>query len=290
MLNDYKDKQAVTYNVLMNEINENHISHAYLFDENGYSESFEIVMAFIKEVLCNKISDECEKEILCRRIDEGNYPEIKVIEPDGMFIKKQQILSLQQDFSRMAVEGSKRIYIIRDADKMRSETANSMLKFLEEPENDVMAILMTNNYNNMLSTIISRCQIIRLNNDKVENNNELDEIVINLIKEIENNGIRSIVRIQELLFDKVNVKDREKIIDVFDKMIEMYYDIMKLSAGSEDIRYRDYMDILKEIAGNNTTEKITQKVNYLITAKETIKNNVNISLLVDSMIINIGGR
>ena len=140
-----------------------------------------IVMAFIKTVLCNNLSSS-EANSLCKRIDDGNYPEIRVIEPDGMLIKKQQILDLQQDFSTMAVEGNKRIYIIRDTDKMRSETANSMLKFLEEPDNDIIAILMTNNYNNLLSTIISRCQVIRLNNDNASvNDNDFDNLIVNFI-------------------------------------------------------------------------------------------------------------
>ena len=46
---------------------------------------------------------------------------------------------------------------------MRLEASNSMLKFLEEPEDGIIAILMTNNINNVLSTIISRCKVIKLN-------------------------------------------------------------------------------------------------------------------------------
>ena len=114
MLDDYKDKQSVAYNIMMNEINNDHISHAYLIDENNNNDSFNIVMAFIKEILCSKL-DVNHRQVLCKRIDDGNYPEIKIIEPDGMLIKKKQILDLQQEFSRSAFEGSKRIYIIRDA-------------------------------------------------------------------------------------------------------------------------------------------------------------------------------
>ena len=231
MLNDYKEKQALAYNIMMNEIINNHVSHAYLIDENNNNESFDIVMAFIKEILCSKLNDN-ERQVLCKRIDDGNYPEIKIILPDGMLIKKKQLLNLQQEFSRSAFEGNKRIYIIRDADKMRSETANSMLKFLEEPDNDIIAILMTNNYNNLLSTIISRCQVIRFNsNSEYVNASELDEMVINIIKSIEENGVRTIMSEQDLLFKIVSVKDRDKIIDVFDKMIDMYYDIMKINTG-----------------------------------------------------------
>lgn len=290
MLDDYKDKQSVAYNIMMNEINNDHISHAYLIDENNNKESFNMVMAFIKEILCGKL-DFNARQGLCKRIDDGNYPEIKIIEPDGMLIKKKQILDLQQEFSRSAVEGNKRIYIIRDADKMRNETANSMLKFLEEPDNDIIAILMTNNYNNLLSTIISRCQVIRLNNDNVDvNDSELDLLVIDFIRSIENTGIRTIMKEQELLFNTVSVKDRDKLINVFDKMIDMYYDIMKINTGNKFIKFNDYLDILNDIASKNTCNEILNKINYLVDAKDSIKNNVNVNLLVDSLIINIGGK
>ena len=172
MLTDYKDKQEKAYKIFSNAINNNYLSHAYLIDENNSSDSFDIVMSFVKEVLGKKIDDN-EKSILFKRIDDGNYPEIKIIVPDGNIIKKQQIIDLQRDFSTKSIEGNKRIYIVRDADKMRSETANSMLKFLEEPDNDILAILMTNNYNAILPTIISRCQAIKLNNFDMDNSNDL---------------------------------------------------------------------------------------------------------------------
>lgn len=289
MLDDYKETQNMTYNLLVNEIKNKHISHAYLIDENNCSESFNIVMAFIKTVLCNNLSSS-EANSLCKRIDDGNYPEIRVIEPDGMLIKKQQILDLQQDFSTMAVEGNKRIYIIREADKMRSETANSMLKFLEEPDTDIMAILMTNNFNNLLPTIVSRCQVIRLNNDGNNNDNqELEKISLNFIKTLENKGIKTIIDEQTLIFDNINVKEREKVILFFDKIIDMYYDILKIINGNEKIRFMNYYDELKDIALINTSNKILKKINILLEMKDTIKNNVNIGLLIDSMIIRVGG-
>ncbi len=289
MLDDYEEKQNVAYNVIMSEIKNNQISHAYLIDENNNSESFDIVMAFIKEVLTFQL-DLDNAQILRKRIDDGNYPEIKIIEPDGMLIKKQQILDLQQEFSRAAVEGKKRVYIIRDADKMRSETANSMLKFLEEPDNDILAILMTNNFNNLLPTIVSRCQVIRLNNDNIGNrDSELDILALKFIEYIENNGIKTIVKEQELLFDKISTKERDKFIILFDKMIDMYYDILKISNGINNIKFTDFFKELDVIAKKNTGEVILKKINILMNLKDTIKNNVGINLLIDDLIVSIGG-
>ena len=290
MLNDYKEKQSLMYNIMMHEIENNQISHAYLIDENNNLESFDIVMAFIKEILSSKL-DSKEKEILCKRIDDGNYPEIKIIEPDGMLIRKQQILELQQEFSMAAVEGNKRIYVIKDADKMRSETANSMLKFLEEPDNDIIAILMTNNFNNLLSTIISRCQVIRLNNELEVNNIDQDNLtVLNFIKCLENEGINTIVKEQELLFNTISTKERDKYIIFFDKMIDMYYDILKIFEGNKNIKFSTYYAELKGIADKNTKEKVLNKIDLLVKLKDRIRYNVNINLLIDTLIVNIGGK
>lgn len=88
------------------------------------------------------------------------YVDVKVIKSDGMWIKKDQLLDLQSEFNNKAFEGNKKIYIIRSAEKMNVQTANSILKFLEEPVDDIIAILITDNINMLLPTIISRCQVI----------------------------------------------------------------------------------------------------------------------------------
>lgn len=288
MLIDYEEQKNV-YNIMFNEINNGHISHAYLIDENNNLQSFDIVLSFVKEILCLNLSDE-ERDNICKRIDDGNYPEIKIIEPDGMLIKKQQILDLQLEFSRSAVEGSKKIYIIRNCEKMRPETANSMLKFLEEPEGDIVAFLMTNNINNILSTIVSRCQIIRLGNNVVKNEaTEFDEIVLNFIKKIETSGKRCIMETNDLIFNKISAKNREQLVNFFDKLIDMYYDIMKIIISGGRNNSILYYDVLVEYANNNDEKKILSKIDCLVKTKDAIKYNVNSNLLIDSLILSIGG-
>ena len=144
------EKHNLTFDILFNEVANDRISHAYLIDENNNSNAYKLVIKFIKEILCVNREKKCSDCSICQRIDDNNYPEFKIIEPDGMYIKKQQLIDLQQYFSRFAVEGKKRVYLIKDCDMMRPEAANSLLKFLEEPENDIVAILMTNNFNNVL--------------------------------------------------------------------------------------------------------------------------------------------
>lgn len=62
-----------------------------------------------------------------------------------MWIKKDQLLDLQSEFNNKAFEGNKKIYIIRSAEKMNVQTANSILKFWKII--DDIAILITDNIN-----------------------------------------------------------------------------------------------------------------------------------------------
>lgn len=293
MLDDFKETQFVAYSIMVNAIKNNMVSHAYLIDENNNDKSFNMVMAFVKAILCkdNKtcFDDDCNCS-LCRRIDDGNYPEVKIISADGMYIKKQQVIDLQREFSLASVEGKYRIYIIRDCDKMRAETANSILKFLEEPDNSLIAILMTNNYNNVLPTIISRCQVIRLNGQVSSlEADSLSEIAFSLISSFECVGIRTVLDVKKLWNDRVMPKDRDKVIMIFDKLIDMYYDVLMIKEGIKKIKFVDYYDSFVEFSEVNDVFGLLHKISYLTDAKDSIKFNVNVNLLILDLIVNVGG-
>ncbi len=291
MLEKYKDTQKNAYNLFNNQLNLNQISHAYLLDDNNSNDSFDIVISFIKAILCNKKDfcknfDECN---ICSLVDSNSYPELKIIKPDGMYIKKSQLFELQEDFSKSSVYGDKKIYIILDADKMRLESANAILKFLEEPSSDIIAFLITNNFNNMIPTIVSRCQIIKLNNNNSYNNSNLDDLCLNFIKSMENDKYNTFLNQKSLIFDNIDCKNRDEVLLFIDNLISIYYDILKIVNGSSDISYDKYYEDLLLISKLNTLEKIINKINFLIDMKDSVKFNVNVNLLFDSIIFTVGG-
>ncbi|MED4943039.1 DNA polymerase III subunit delta', partial [Heyndrickxia coagulans] len=96
----------------------------------------------------------------CLRISHGTHPDVHLVEPDGLSIKKEQIKALQQEFSKRAVESKRKLYMIADAEKMSTGAANSLLKFLEEPNPGTTAVLMTTQLHRILPTILSRCQVV----------------------------------------------------------------------------------------------------------------------------------
>ena len=113
-------------------------------------------------------------------IDSDNYPDLYIIEGDDSTIKKEQIIKLEDEFKNTSLLQNKRIYIIKESEKMNDSSSNTLLKFLEEPNDNIVAILLTKDRYKLLPTIISRCQIISLKS----NNIAVDDssIYLNLIK------------------------------------------------------------------------------------------------------------
>ena len=316
MIRDFEVEQPFAYNLIKNAIKNNSISHAYLINSNGYSYAYDFAISMVKSFICQNHYDEsnCNDCVLCKRISDGNYPELKIINADGMWIKKNQILDLQDDFSKVAIEGSKRIYIIKDADKMNQQTSNSILKFLEEPSNDIIAILMTDNLNKILPTIVSRCQIVSLKNkfnykEKAlenfaylssssesdletflsnENNIEIFNSTLNFIKYFEKNGVDSITYCKEIWHSKF--KSRNDIIMALDLVINFYYDVLLYKFCNKIDFFNDYSDLILEIVNLNDVSCILNKLSVCINSRDKLKFNVNLNLFYDKFIIELGGN
>jgi DNA polymerase III subunit delta' len=123
-------------------------------------------LAFAKAVNCQKTPagayapDGCDECSVCRRIDAGVYGDVTTIRPDGQFIKIAQTREITEEIYFRPREGRHRFFIIDEADRLREEAANSLLKTLEEPPPTSTVILLTARPDALLLTIRSRSQRI----------------------------------------------------------------------------------------------------------------------------------
>lgn len=307
MLEKYKDSQNVVYSLLKNAINNDKLSHAYLFDANNNPYAMDIILSFVKEIFClNKNSE--EKEIICKRIDDGNFLELKIINPDGLVIKKEQLNDLQEEYSMSSIESDRRIYIINNCERMNLQAANSILKFLEEPLPNVIAILVTNNINNVLKTIISRCQVLFLKKENIvftdnsfrnfasiiTNGNSIDDFVnneknkllfdntISFIEYLENNKSYTIVYIKTKMYDIF--KDRIDNLFAVDVMINFYYDLLRFKVSGQAYIFNEYDYLINKFSYMNV-DKIILRLETLLEVKKMLLSNVNINLVLDYLII-----
>lgn len=297
MLDEYKNTQKVVYKTLTNQIKNNKYSHAYLFEANGNPDAFSLVLSFAKALLCpNNFTNNsnCKNCTICHRIDNNLFSDLKIIEPDGLWIKKEQLDDLQKEFSIKSVESNKRIYIINNAERLNTQAANSILKFIEEPEEGIIAILITNNIYQLLSTIVSRCQIISLTkqtneqslNLNIEENLDIHLQTINsFVKYLEKEKLNTIIMSNKLWHEFY--KERKDYINGFELLLIYYKDVLNYKLNRKLELFDNYVEDIKNISDNNTFNNLIFKINKIINLKENIKVNANQNLLLDKLIIEL---
>ena len=305
MLDDFSLEQNIVYKTLINSVKNNKSSHAYLIETNGYSKGLDLGIAFAKYLLCpnsysnNKNCGNCSQ---CMNIDKNEFIELKIIDPEGQWIKKSQLEELQEIFSKKSVVGNK-----------NAASSNSLLKFLEEPEEGIIAILITENIYQLLSTIVSRCQVLSLKNkmnlDNLSTKDKLAHYLSNNKEDIENfiNAEESIIKIEKVIefikyyeenhsntliyINKLwheNFKEKQDIYNAFTMMLLFYKDVLNLKLGKVIQVFTDYVNEVNIIEEKNNLNEITSKINVIMDLREKIKFNVNSNLLMDKLIIELG--
>ncbi len=271
---------------LINRIVLNHkVSHTYLIELDNYDSDLKYVYDFIKMILLD-ISHEAllkSDDPIISLIDTHNYPDIMEIKPVGNLIKKGQLLDLQQEFNNTSLIGDKRFYIIMDADKMNSASSNTILKFLEEPGDNIYAFLLVHNRYQVLDTILSRCQILTLCENSLDF--EIDENLIKLLGCVlhpKDLFIQYNTFINELFVDKNIFKD--ELLNI-EKIFILY---LNDKYTSTHMLNEEILDLFKDI-----DSKVLLK--YLSIIEEEIGKidfNVNYKLWVDSLFskLIIGGE
>lgn len=252
------------------------ISHAYLIEIDNYEDDYIYIIDFIKMILCNiKYSDiDSSKNNIINLIDNNDYPDIKVIEPDGSTIKKEQLLELQKDYSNKSLLNGKRIYVIKCAEKLNPASSNTILKFLEEPEEDIIAFLVTDNRYHVLDTIISRCQILTLKENSIEFIE--DDGILDLLKCVikpKDFYIKYNYFINDVLTDKNIARDKFKIIE-------------NILVSYLNYKYLDNIEFdenIKSILNDISYDKILNSLSIIEEEIPKLDFNVNFKLWLDCL-------
>ncbi|WP_369818731.1 DNA polymerase III subunit delta' [Anoxybacillus sp. B7M1] len=316
--------QPIVMKMLARSIEKERVAHAYLFEGQRGTGKREVSLLLAKSLFClNRLTyrpcNECRN---CRRIDSGNHPDVHWIEPDGQSIKKGQIEALQEEFSKTGVESNQKLYIIRHADKMTNNAANSLLKFLEEPHRGTTAVLLTEQYHRMLPTIISRCQVLSFRTlpptaiadylreqqipphlallaAHVTNNREealelsrddwfadARKIVLQLYEALQGNPSYALFMIHEKWMPHFQEKQQMDI--GLDLLLYLYKDLMYLQLDQlENIVYCDRLDSLQQWALACSQKRMIQNMSTILQAKARLNTNMNTQLLMEQLVLNL---
>lgn len=318
-------KQPIIYRTFVRSLQNHHLSHAYLISGNPGTPLLQVAKYLAKSILCDNPDPlACNNCITCLRVDDENYPDFIVLDGSAKTIKKEEVGNIEEQFEKTAFESKGiMIYIIHLVENMGVEAINSILKFLEEPGSEIYAFLTTNNENNVLPTIISRCQLLRL---KLVNRQEVIEDAINLNVPQEDAELLSyFYNDGELIYDIVNnkekvddykdakdafvdflealkkddkreaiyyaqtsiiplVKTKESARFFLDMLVEGFEDILNIQQGKSPI-LKSYDTILKELS--DKLAHVDESLIEILKDRNLINLNVNTSLLMDHLVFSI---
>ena len=284
MLEQLKNNQQLFYEQAILPLSIGRVNHAYLIETNNNDESVinNYVSTFYTQLLITSLNltnnRNISKEKLITLLKNNNYPDLLEIKPVNNSIKKEQILELMKVFSNQSIYGTYQIYVIYQAEMLNPSAANTILKFLEEPEKNIIAILLTNNRYKMLPTILSRCSVITLKHEEEKLENVNDNLVFtkflnNLITK-SNCLILNFNDYYQNLFEtkEIALLTLKKIVKIFQYYIKNN-NLDRLNIKSNDIVLSKFQ-LLEMI---NTIDEFSHRLQY----------NVNIKLWLDSLLIKL---
>ncbi len=164
--------------ILISELKNNKISHAYLF--TGMRGCGKTTTARLLAKSLNCLSpvesyEPCGKCNNCKAIDVGSFPD--VVEMDAASNRGiDEIRSIKEGVNFVPVLGKYKVYIIDEVHMLTQQAFNALLKTLEEPPQHTVFILATTEINKVPQTIISRCQVLSFKPHNIE------DVVENLIE------------------------------------------------------------------------------------------------------------
>jgi len=274
--------------MIISSFHEKNNSHAFLLSTNNIDKALNDVLDIVKKVNClGDGNDSCN---VCTTIDSSTNPDVIVVRAEGKEIKKDQILNIISSFSTKPSISKYSTYIICNADKMNDFSANKMLKFLEEPEGNIVGFFITDKLNGIIPTIRSRCEIY---NYHFGNNSILDLLDINeeeyaLAYDL---ALKLTIRLNDepkysLMADSKTISKRERDeIDLLFKLIKKFY-VLKY----ENIQLNMYNDLeyVENILDSITTTDlsiIVKRIKILDIIINEMNIYVNRDLIVNKFFI-----
>ncbi len=189
----------------------------------------------------------------------------------------------------MPIYSTYNTYIIKYADKLNASSANSMLKFVEEPTSGILGFFLTTSKDSMMDTIKSRCQTLVLNYEveKLTDKLEIDEETYEKYK-------RTIINYLDKLYstDYINNKvlilnnypERKEVIIFLKFLFNIYHNYFLKILGKQ---FEEELTNIYQVT--DSLDLINKKLQILTTILNEMSYNVNIELILDKLVIEMRG-
>lgn len=308
--------QEKIVNFLTSSFKQNRFSHAYIFlGPEGVGKAF-IAKYFAQFVNCeNRDIAPCLVCSNCIRIENNNHPDVYWIKPEegSQGIKIEAIRGLQERISLKPYEAKFKIFILEKADYLLEDAANCLLKTLEEPPLFSILILLAEEKERFLPTIISRCQIVRFTLLKreviekfLEENYQMDNSKIyfyskfaegslgKAIALVEANYINKRDLILERFLERKKIdsdllwKEKKHLLDALSLLSGIFRDAFLEKLGLDNLVVNtDRKELIEKIALSYSWEELynlLDKFNFYYTF---LQHNANLRLILTNLEIDL---
>lgn len=309
--------QDTPVNVLERALRTGKMAHAYLFEGIEGCGKMTTALALVEAAFCGR-DEACGQCPSCRKMASRQHPDLHVVEPDGAFIKIDQIRDLQRELVLRPVEASMKACIIDEADRLNPAAANALLKTLEEPPGNALMILLTSRLASILPTVRSRCQLLRFG--------PLPERVIEeellrrgtapdtarMAASLANGSLKRALEAGEEgdsagrgqmlsrlgalslgdiapLFAAAEelAADRETAVERLDELASLLRDVFLIQGGGAEVVNRDLLPLLEQEAGRSSLETSRQRLAHILEARQALTRNANPRLTMDVLLMRL---
>ena len=243
------------------------LSHAYILEGTKNSEKEKLAYS-----LAQKLTPYSE--------------DITVIGNDGKTVKDEAVLNLQERLSLKPMVGELNVGIIEDADTMTIRAQNRLLKTLEEPKGGAVIFLLSENRENLLQTILSRCVVRRIDEDC-----DVEELPISELQEqaaivgemlLEQKPFYSFSKILDIV-----VKERETALRFLEALEEWYRDVLLQGTLGEEQSTFGQDERIERWANMLNPQKGYAAVMLIEEAKNDLLRNINPGYTIKNLILKI---
>jgi DNA polymerase-3 subunit delta' len=212
---------------------------------------------FAKALVCEKGGiDACDACSSCRRVDTGNHPDVHWYKPVGKarLVKIATVRDMIEQTGLKPFEAPWKVFILLEADRMRVESQNAVLKTLEEPPGQSALLLVSSNPAALLPTIVSRCQdipFLPIPRDELEDAIAekwgLDKEKSRLVASLSAGSLGSAKR----LLDRENLNRRQALLNLLKDPRQVSFHVVQETAQAVEKE-------LREMSRTHTAQKEKQ--------------------------------
>lgn len=310
---------------LQNAIEEDKVSHAYIFNGPEASGKMMLAEAFAMALQCEGEGKRpCLECRSCRQAADHNQPDIIYVsheKPNTIGVDDIRT-QINNDIDIKPYSSRYKVYIVDEAQKMNQQAQNALLKTIEEPPAYAIILLLTTNADSFLQTILSRCITLNLKavkEDKIKEylmkHYQIPDYQADICAAFSQGNVgkaiqlasseefgelkAAVLQLMKRLEDidlyemtgavKQIAEYKLSVNDYFDLMMIWFRDVLYLKATNDvdGLIFKDEVYDIKKQAAKRSYQGIETILEALEKAKIRLNANVNFDLVIELLLLTI---